>query len=63
VNASFTAAIVVRSLWAALRSCCVTGCWASRWLVRVGVCWPVFMEVSMVVTVDMWRIGFLSKES
>jgi hypothetical protein len=54
---------VVRSLWAAEHSCWVTGCWDSRWLVRVGVCWPVFMEVSMVVTVDMWRIGFLSKES
>jgi hypothetical protein len=51
----------VRSLVAALRSCCVIGCWASRCRPRGGVCWPVFMEVSMVVAVDMWRIGFLSR--
>jgi len=32
VKKSFTAAIVVRSQLAALRTCCVTGCWASRCL-------------------------------
>jgi hypothetical protein len=31
VKASFTAAILVRSLLAAERSCCVTGWWVSRW--------------------------------
>lgn len=31
VNERFTASIVARSLLAAERSCCVTGCWVSRW--------------------------------
>ena len=51
VKESFTAAMVVRSLWAAEHSCCVTGCRASRWRPRVGVCWPVSVDV--VVAVDM----------
>ena len=56
VNASFTAAIVVRSFWAALRSCCVTGCCASRWRPRVELVWPVSLDADVVVVVD---IGFL----
>ena len=37
VEESFTAAIVVRSPSVALRCCCVTDCWASRWRPRVEV--------------------------
>jgi hypothetical protein len=54
VNASFTAAIVVRSLLAAERSA-----WRVGLLVFVDrrvVCWPVSLDV-VVVAVDM---GFLS---
>jgi hypothetical protein len=54
VKASLTASMVVRSLWAALRSCCVTGCWASRCMPRGEVCWPVWWD--WVVAVLM---GFL----
>ncbi len=39
---------------AAERSCCVTGCWASRCRPRVGVCWPVSVDV--VVAVDIWLL-------
>jgi hypothetical protein len=53
VKASFTAAIVVRSLLAAERSCCVTGCWVSRWRLWLGVCWPVSLDVDVVVAVDI----------
>ncbi len=28
---------------------CVAGCWASRWRPRVGVCWPVSVDVVVVV--------------
>jgi len=45
------AAIVVRSLWAAERSCCVTRCWASRCRSRVGLCWPVWGSVVVAVVI------------
>jgi hypothetical protein len=51
VNASFTAAIVVRSLWAAERSSWVVGVLVGEVVVRLFVCWPVSVDV--VVAVDM----------
>ena len=45
----------MRSLLAAERSCCVTGCWASRCRPRGETCWPVSWDV--VVAVDMERRG------
>ncbi len=54
---SLTAAMVVRSLLAALRSCCVTGCWAARCRPRVGVCCPVSLDVDVVVAVDIGCAG------
>jgi hypothetical protein len=51
VKASFTAAIVVRSLWAALGVVCVAGL-VVGWIVgRLVACWPVSWDV--VVAVDM----------
>ena len=58
VKESLTAAIVVRSLLAAERSCCVTGCWASRCRPRGEACWPVSWDV-VVVAVDIGTCGFL----
>ena len=57
VKASFTAAIVVRSLWAALGEVCVAGLLVGEVVVRLAVCWPVSVEV--VVAVDMGTCGFL----
>ncbi len=54
VKEGFTAAVVVRSLWAALRSRCVAGCWASRCRPGGEVCRPVSWNV--VVAMDMSEI-------
>ena len=54
---SFTAAIVVRSLWAALGEVCVAGFVVGWVVVRLVVCWPVSWEV--VVAVDMKWFLFL----
>ncbi len=57
---SFTAAIVVRSLLAALGVVWVTGLWLGWVVDRLVVCWPVFWDV--VVAVDIgcvespWRV-------
>ena len=51
VKASFTAAIMVRSLCAAERSSWVVGVFVGWVEVRLVVCWPVSWEV--VVAVDM----------
>ena len=51
VKESFTAAIVVRSLWAAERSSWVVGVLVGWVVVRLVVCWPVSWEA--VVNVDM----------
>ena len=51
---SFTAAIVVRSLWAALGEVWVVGVLVGWVVVRRDVVWPV--SVAVVVAVD---IGFL----
>ena len=51
VKDSFTAAIVVRSLWAAERSSCVVGVLVGWVVVRLVVCWALSWEV--VVAVDM----------
>jgi len=57
----FVARTKLRSIHPRLshRSCCVTGCWASRCRPRGEVCWPVSVDV--VVTVDM--SGGISLES
>jgi hypothetical protein len=51
VKESFTAAIVVRSLWVAERSSWVVGVLVGWVVVRLAVCWPVSWDV--VVKVDM----------
>jgi hypothetical protein len=51
VNESFTAAIVVRSLWAALGEVCVAGLVVGWVADRLDVCRPVSWDV--VVAVDM----------
>ena len=56
VNASFTAAIVVRSLWAELGEVWLTGVLLGWVVVRLVVCGLVVGSV--VFAVDMW--GFLS---
>ncbi len=60
MNASFTAAIVVRSLLAALGEVCVAGLVVGWVVVRLVVCWPVSVDV--VVAEDMkwflmWFVG------
>jgi hypothetical protein len=52
VKASFTAAIVVRSRWAALGEVCVAGLVVGWIVVRLVVRWPVSWDV-VVVAVDM----------
>jgi hypothetical protein len=51
VKAMRTAAIVVRSLWAALGEVCVAGLVVGRVVGRLVVCWLVSCDV--VVAVDM----------
>jgi hypothetical protein len=51
VKASLTAAIVVRSLWAAERPSWVVGLLVGEVVDRLAVCWPVSWDV--VVKVDM----------
>jgi len=51
VKESFTAAIVVQSLWAAERSRLVVGVFVGWVVARLEVCWPVLMD--MVVAVDI----------
>ena len=57
VKARRTAAIVVRSLWAAERSSCVVGVFAGWVVVRLVVVWPAMGSV--VVAADMGMCGFL----
>jgi len=58
VKASLTAAIVVRSLWAALGVVWVTGVLVGWVAVRLAVCWPMFVVV--VVAVDVkWFLFFV----
>jgi hypothetical protein len=52
VKESLTAAIVVRSLWAAERSSWVVGVLVGWVVVRLAVFWPVSWDV-VVVAVDM----------
>jgi F0F1-type ATP synthase assembly protein I len=49
VNASLTAAIVVRSLLAALRSSWLVGVLVGWVVVRLVVCWPVSWDVVVAV--------------
>jgi hypothetical protein len=53
VKESFTAAIVVRSLWAALGEVWVVGMLVGWVVDRLVVCWPVSVDVDVVVAVDM----------
>jgi F0F1-type ATP synthase assembly protein I len=54
VKASLTAAMVVRSLWAAERSSWVVGVLVG-WIVdRLVVCWPVSVEVVVAVDMKNW---------
>jgi hypothetical protein len=57
VKESFTAAIVVRSLWAAERSSWVVGVLVGWVVGRLVVVWPVSRDV--VVAVDMKWFLFL----
>jgi hypothetical protein len=60
VKASFTAAIVVRSLWAAERSSWVVGVLVGWDVDRLVVCWPVSWDV--VVAMDMkWFLFWFVK--
>jgi hypothetical protein len=56
VKASFTAAIVVRSLWAALGEVCVAGLLVGWVAVRLVVCWPVSWDVVVAVDIDTWNL-------
>jgi hypothetical protein len=56
VNASFTAAIVVRSLWAAERSSWLAGVLAGCVIARRELVWPVSVDV--VVAVDIFLSVF-----
>ena len=53
VNASLAAAIVVRSLWAALGEVWMTGLLLGWVVVRLELVWPMLMEVSVVIAVAM----------
>jgi hypothetical protein len=57
MKAKRTAAIVVRSLWAAERSSWVVGVLVGWVVVRFAVCWPVSWDV--VIAVDMKWFLFL----
>jgi hypothetical protein len=59
VKASLTAAIVVRSLWAALGVVCVAGLVAGLVVARLAVCWPVSWDV--VVAVDIGTLSLLGE--
>jgi hypothetical protein len=47
------AAIVVRSLWAALGEVCVVGLVVGWVVVRLAVCWPVSVEVVVAVDIEV----------
>ena len=56
VNASFTAAIVVRSLWAALGEVCVAGLLVGWVVDRLVGCWPVLWDVVVAVDIGTWHL-------
>ncbi len=56
---SFTAAIVVRSLWAAFGLVWLTGVLVGWVVDQLVVCWPVSWDVDVVVAVDMKWFLFL----
>ena len=59
VKASLTAAIVVRSLWAALGAVWWVGVLVGRAVDRLVVCWPVSWDV--VVAVDIGTCELLER--
>ncbi len=56
MNESFTAAIVVRSLWAALGVVWVTGVLVGWVVGRLVVCWPVSWDVVVAVDIGTWNL-------
>jgi hypothetical protein len=56
VKASFTAAIVVRSLWAALGVVWVMGVLVGWVVDRLVVCWPVSWDVVVAVDIGTWNL-------
>ena len=56
MNASLTAAVVVRSLWAALGEVCVAGLVVGRVVGRLVVCWPVSCDVVVAVNIGTWNL-------
>jgi hypothetical protein len=57
VKESLTAAIVVRSLWAALGEVCVVG-----WVVdRRDVVWPVLWDVVVAVDMKWFLMSFVGR--
>ncbi len=59
VKASFTAAIVVRSLWAAERSSWVVGVLVGRVVERREMFWPVSVDVVVAVDMEWFLFWFL----
>jgi hypothetical protein len=56
VKASLTAAIVVRSLWAALGVVWVMGLLLGWDVDRLAVCWPVSWDVVIAVDIGTWNL-------
>ena len=56
VKATLTAAMVVRSLWAALGVGWVTGVLVGWVVVRLVVVWPVSWELVVAVDIGMWNL-------
>jgi hypothetical protein len=56
VKASFTAAMVVRSLWAALGVVWVTGVLVGWFAVRRELVWPVWGSVVVAVDIGTWNL-------
>jgi len=56
VKESFTAAIVVRSLWAALGVVWVMGLLLGWDVDRLVVCWPVSWDVVVAVDIGTWNL-------
>ena len=58
VKESFTAAIVVRSLLAALGEVWVVGMLVGWVVLRLAVCWPVSWDVVVAVVMKWFLLGF-----
>ena len=56
MKASLTAAMVARSLWAALGVVWVTGVLVGWVVGRFVVCWPVSWDVVVAVDIGTWNL-------